>query len=229
MQISQVQGDSHTGAMGQDHGINASTPDSLILRKPSPTMRPSQTCDCASTLPTSRTSFTLWHLKFELEVQEQHHRGCELFGVHRNKKQKVFARFPFKVAWFSARMTFACFEYTSGTSNPGYSVRCKNFVHSQYSPVIQTFYEIENWDFKSSGTEIVRDIEAMERRIMSMYRDGTSGVYDRDEYDMIHAEVFFVSFAKSAPVSILDDRVFWAVIRVFKKLLEINDDTDKTL
>jgi hypothetical protein len=68
-------------------------------------------------------------------------------------------------------------------------VRCKNFVHSQYSPVIQTFYEIENWDFKSSGTEIVRDIEAMERRIMSMYRDGTSGVYDRDEYDMIHAEV----------------------------------------
>ncbi|CAG1977275.1 unnamed protein product [Fusarium graminearum] len=136
-------------------------------------------------------AYSFWHFKFKLEVQDQHHRGCELFGMHRNKKLAVMAQFPLKVAWSSARMTSACFQYTSGTSTAGHSVRYKNIVPRNHSPVFRTISEIRKWDIrKIPEIEIVRDMEAIERRIVSMYRDGTASPYDRDEVDWTHAETY---------------------------------------
>ncbi|KAL3600144.1 hypothetical protein FPOAC2_04375 [Fusarium poae] len=133
-------------------------------------------------------------------------------------------------------MTFACLEYTSGTSSPGQSLRYKNVDQADQSPVIQTIYEILEWDMKSKPeTEIVRDMEVMERRILSMYRDGTASAYDRDEYDMSHAEVLYSVFESAVSDYALldrmiqDNRVLRAVLRVFEKLLKVNRDYDGSL
>ncbi|KAF5227261.1 hypothetical protein FAUST_11893, partial [Fusarium austroamericanum] len=140
-----------------------------------------------------------------LTNMDQHHRGCELFGIHRNKKRKVWARFPLRVAWLSARMTFACIEYTSGTRTPGHLVRYKNIVHSDHSPVIQAFEEIIYWDIQSMpGTRIVQEMEEMGRRIMSMYREGTASPYDRNEIDASHAAEKLGIFLESSTVTFAD-------------------------
>lgn len=155
----------------------------------------SSRCNCASILPTSRTSFMLWHWKFELAIQDQHHRGCVLFRIQRSRKRKALTRFPHKVAWFSARMALACVEYATGTSKLGISVPYRNVVHSHHSPVFQTFAEICEWDIKSRpATRIIQDIESIERQVLSMYRDGTASPNDRDEINMNHAEVRRLQF-----------------------------------
>ncbi|QPC58077.1 hypothetical protein HYE67_000308 [Fusarium culmorum] len=189
MTVSQIQRHTHARNISQSYATNSAALGNTLLSEQGPVMDLPSICDCASTLPTSRFSYSFWHLKFDLEVQEQHHRGCELFGIHRNKKRKVAARFPLKVAWFSARMTLACLEYTSGTSTPGYSVRYKNIVPSEHSPVIQTIFEIYGWDRLMPGTRMVQEMESMERRIVSMYRDAVASPYDRDVDDLSHAEV----------------------------------------
>lgn len=190
MQISQIQRYTETPVISRDYATNSATLGNTMLTEPGPVMDFPSICDCALTLPTSRFAYSFWHFQFKLEVQDQHHRGCELFGIHRNKKRAAMAQFPLKVAWSSARMTFACFQYTSGTSTAGHSVRYKNIVPRNHSPVFRTISEIRKWDIREiPEIEIVRDMEAIERRIVSMYRDGTASPYDRDEVDWTHAEV----------------------------------------
>lgn len=195
MQISRVRRYTHTGPIAQKQATNSLELGSLVSEESSLGISLSSRCNCASILPTSRTTFVLWHWKFELAVQDQHHRGCVLFGIQRIKKRKVLARFPYKVAWFSARMALACVEYSTGTSKLGISVPYKNIVHSDQSPVLQTFAGIWDWDIKSKpATRIIQDIESIERQILSMYRDGTASPNDRDEDDTNHAEVRRLQF-----------------------------------
>ncbi|KAG8355662.1 hypothetical protein FVEN_g12864 [Fusarium venenatum] len=66
-----------------------------------------------------------------------------------------------------------------------------------------------------------------------MYRDRTASPYDGDEDDVSHAEMFFYAFLEVGDDYVLldemieDSRVLWTVLRLFQKLLEINDDTDR--
>ncbi|KAI6753980.1 hypothetical protein HG530_013156 [Fusarium avenaceum] len=207
-------GCARTGPIAQQQATNPLALGSLISDEPGIGMSLSSRCN----------------------LQDQHHRGCVLFDIQRNKKRKALARFPYKVAWFSARMALACVEYTTGTSKLGIFVPYKNVVHSDHSPVIQIFGGIWDWDIESRpATRIIQDIESIERQVLSMYRDGTSSPNDRDEDNMNHAEVFFYSLIEiNCGCTLLDrmiedDRVLVAVLRVFRTLLLISDDSDGTL
>lgn len=149
-----------------------------------------QGCHCATSLPQSRTSFRIWNIKFELEQQEHHLTSCKLWGTKRGMKRITRATFPIRLAWLSTRMTIACFEYASGTSRPGLTIRCRNIVHTEDSPVYKLLDSfVDGMEYRGITKQMVRKMELLERDILAVYANGQASPGDIDEHDRTHAEV----------------------------------------
>ncbi|KAH6967385.1 hypothetical protein EDB82DRAFT_356854 [Fusarium venenatum] len=88
-------------------------------------------------------------------------------------------------------MTHACFEYTSGTSRPSLSVRCRNMVYD--SPVISTIVSFTHDESLGSATAShkVTKLESLEREILTLYSKGLASPLDTDQYGDTHAKILF--------------------------------------
>jgi hypothetical protein len=149
-----------------------------------------QGCHCASTLPKSRTSFRFWNMGFHFEQQEHHHPSCKLWGTKKGTKRRARADVPLILSWFSVRMTYACFEYASGTSRPGLSLRCRNVVRHMDSPVCKLIWSFHrNTAICDTPKQLVRRLESLERDILTLYSKGLASPLDTTEYGKTHAEV----------------------------------------
>ncbi|KAF5236568.1 hypothetical protein FAUST_6482 [Fusarium austroamericanum] len=155
-----------------------------------PNMRPWQGCHCAAALPKSTTSFQFWNLGFLFEEQEHHLRSCKLWGTRKGTKRRAKAEFRIKLAWLSSRMIDACFEYASGTSRPGLSIRCRNIIPCGDNPVIKAIWNVQDGLRQSSTqTQMILKLEIFEREILRLYSKGLASPLDTDERGRTHAEV----------------------------------------
>ena len=105
-------------------------------------------------------------------------------------KRTAKATLPFKMAWLSARITVAYFEYVSGTSRPGLSIWCRNIVRRVASPVCEAIYSFltDIFDVSTMKQAALR-IRLLEREILTLYTNRQASPGDVDEYDKTHAEV----------------------------------------
>ncbi|RGP58932.1 hypothetical protein FSPOR_11641 [Fusarium sporotrichioides] len=154
-------------------------------------IRLGQDCYCATALPKSTAFFTFWKLEFIFEEQEYHLQSCKLWGTRKGTKRKTRADFRLKLAWLSARIFHTCFEYTSGTSGPSLSIRCKNTVRQENSPVRKAMYNFCGGKSVALGTlrQMTLDLELLEREILTLYSKGLASPLDTDEYGYTHAEM----------------------------------------
>ncbi|KAL2671428.1 hypothetical protein Neosp_014014 [[Neocosmospora] mangrovei] len=128
--------------------------------------------------------------EFQQQVPGKHRRTCKFFGIDGQTQRRVNAQFPLKIAWSTARMTLACMEYTMGTRSPGCSVRFKNIVPQQYSPVLRALIKTGNSILASrSVSETMQLLEGTEREILSLYREGQASPGDVDENGRSHMRV----------------------------------------
>lgn len=158
-------------------------------------------CNCRRNSHPSGFSFAFWNLKFEFQQQVpgKHRRSCKFFGIDGQTQRRVNVQFPLRLALMSARMTLACMEYTVGTSSPGFSVRWKNIVPGQYSPVVRVLIETAgSIEASRSTNETIQLLEGAEREILSLYRDRKASPDDRDEDGRCH---FSVSYRKYVHMS----------------------------
>jgi hypothetical protein len=192
-------------------------------------MRPRRGCYCRSAVPESTTSFKFWNLQFLFEEQEHHLPSCKLRGTTKGTRRRAKAEFLLNLSWFSARMTRASFEYASGTSRPGLSIRCRNTVRRIDSPV---FTVIENFVFKYSRSRVVTpsetvlDLEALEREILTLYSHNRASPFDTDEYGYTHAEmlcIWLVSRFMLVHTRLLNERLVYALTSCLGTLLQAND------
>lgn len=147
-------------------------------------------CHCATSLPKSITYFNFWNMSFKLEQQEQHLPSCKLYGTKKGMKQTVKTTLPIRLAWLSARMTVACFEYSSGTSRPGLTIRCRNIVKLRDSPVYKICYSFYRRVKRTCTTkEILHELELLERGTLKLYSDDQASPTDVDYSGLTHAEV----------------------------------------
>ena len=129
-------------------------------------------------------------MKFELEEREHHLPSCKLWGSKKGMKRTAKATFPLKLAWLSARTTLACFQYTTGTSQPSLSIRCTIVVPRRNSPIYDLCYTFIGED-ELPLNESIRNIELLEREILTLYTCGQASPGDVDEHSDTHAEVRF--------------------------------------
>ncbi|CAG1974497.1 unnamed protein product [Fusarium graminearum] len=156
-------------------------------------MRPWQGCYCVAALPKSVKSFRVWNLRFQFEEQEHHLRSCKLWGMRKGTKRTAKAKLRMKLAWLSSRMIDACFEYASGTSRPGLSIRCRNIIPSDDSPVVQVIRNVEYGLWQSSTpTQMILILKTMEHEILNLYSKGLASPLDTTEDGNTHAEVNFL-------------------------------------
>lgn len=158
-----------------------------------------QGCYCAAALPKSTTSFQFWNLQFLYEEQEHHLRSCKLWGTRKGTKQRAKAEFRMKLAWLSTRMIDACFEYASGTSRPGISIRCRNIIRRMDSPVIKAIWDVKNEQLTPpiTQTRMILALETMKRDIINLYSKGLASPLDIDERGLTHAEALIPTLSSS--------------------------------
>ncbi|KAI8713881.1 hypothetical protein NCS52_01234000 [Fusarium sp. LHS14.1] len=203
----------------------------------SPNRLISPMCDCKRRSRPSGFSLAFWNLKFEFqqEVPGKHRRTCKFFGIDGQTRRRVNAQFRLKLAWSSARMTLACMEYTMGTSSPGCSVRFKNIVPQQSSPVLRALIETGKSILASrSASETIQLLEGTERQILSLYREGQASPGDIDENGRCHMRMFIEIFANidffwvqilgfSFPATEVQERVWRdkSVLAVVLRILQV--------
>ncbi|CAG2000495.1 unnamed protein product [Fusarium graminearum] len=205
----------------------------------SPNVRSWQGCYCAAALPKSRTSFQFWNLGFQFEEQEHHLRSCKLWGTRKGTKRRAKAELRMKLAWLSTRMIDACFEYASGTSRPGLSIRCRNIIRRIDSPVVTAIWKVENKLAQpNTPTQMILILKTMEHEILNLYSKGLASPLDTTEDGDTHAEILvsnvFLPIWYIYPFSILvpssrirqkvlqNEAVTFAFISLIRALLQAN-------
>lgn len=159
---------------------------------------PSPVCDCNRENRSSGFSFAFRNLKFDFQQQipGKHRRSCRFFGIDGQTQRRVNAQFPFKLTWLSARMTLACMEFAIGTSSPGCSVRLKNVVPAQHSPVLLALQKTAQTISTSRSTnETIELLEGAEREILSLYKERQASPGDVDEAGLCHVKVGIGNYA----------------------------------
>lgn len=151
-------------------------------------------CNCHPAEESSTVSyaFNWWLLNFHFEqhIPFKHRRGCKYYGIHRKTPRVLRAEFPLMMWFFSARLTLASFDFTTGTSSSGISIRCKNVVPRSQSPVPgQIERLIKEIAFGDSVDETQEHFDSFERAILSLYRDRESSPNDRTEQGESHLTV----------------------------------------
>ncbi|EEU34027.1 uncharacterized protein NECHADRAFT_85464 [Fusarium vanettenii 77-13-4] len=157
-------------------------------------------CNCKRKDRSSGFSFAFCSLQFEFKQQipGQHRESCKFFGINSQTERRIKAQFPIKLAWLSHRMTVASVDYTIGTSALGCSVRYRNVVPRQHSPVRKVLLDAARGILASRSTN--RTIQLLEytgSEILSLYRDGRASPSDRDQDDRCHTEMFIETFVNS--------------------------------
>ncbi|CAG7557563.1 unnamed protein product [Fusarium equiseti] len=192
VQITGIQSRPNTDFATAEQNMGLQEDLGKALYKQSTNTRLWQSCHCASRIPKSKTLFSFWNLRFELEQQEHHLPSCKLWGTKKGMKRTAKATFPLKLAWLSARTTLACFQYATGTSQPSLSIRFTNIVPQSNSPVLDLYnkfwldmYNVYNAD------QLVPEINLLEREILTLYTCGRASPGDVDEDGYTHAEVKF--------------------------------------
>ncbi|KAJ4138675.1 hypothetical protein NW768_002528 [Fusarium equiseti] len=184
-------------------------------------------CHCASSIPKSQTFFSFWNMVFELEQQEHHLPSCKLWGTKKGRKRTVKAMFPFKLACLSAHTTVACFEYASGTSRLGLSIKLRNIVERQNSPVYKLVDSSAEEMLEGFTIEqFIRRIELLEREILTLYTDGHASSEDIDQYGDTHAEMIFQVFTGWGPILskiLRDNRLTHVFVSLVRTILQAHN------
>lgn len=190
MQIKDIKTLPDTGFVAAEQDLNLQKRYSSLTKTRSSRSGYWHGCHCATTIPHSVTYFHFWNMSFKLEERDHHLPSCKLYGTKKGMKRTFKTTLPLKLAWLTARMTVACFEYTSGTSRPGLTIRCRNVVKLRDSPVYKicdSFYKRVKLRFTTE--QIVHELDLLERGILNLYSSNQASPGDVDYSGLTHAEV----------------------------------------
>lgn len=181
-------------------------------------------CNCDGESRPFRFGIALGGLKFQYEQQSpiHHSRGCKYHGINKQNARVLKAQFPLGLGWFSTRITLASIEMKRGMGDLVGSITVRNLVREcAIKPELDNTIE---WIRSSaSRTEIIQGIQAIERTILSLYRDGKASPYDRNLYGRTDCDVRLIDSSHSC--SILTYRRCLAAYTLCNKNLAHVDDS----
>ncbi len=165
-------------------------------------MRGTRPCNCPLNSGQETYQYLVLGMEFRLnqELVRQHREGCTYYGIPRKQKRTLQAQFPIMFGQFLGRLNRACVEYAVGTSRPGISLRFRNIVPRNQSPIIQIFYDqtdryhhrltksLRNIH-KVSPEEAFCRLKQVENAVLSLYREKKSSPWDLTEDGDSHETV----------------------------------------
>lgn len=163
-------------------------------------------CQCRASTARSTTScieLCGLHVFSRQERLSAHERNCPLHSATQRRTRVVGARIRIHLGSFLSVLVEAsltCSTGGAGGSSFGPSVRWKNLVPSDQSPVYRELFSVGLWLLagrKPSPTEVVYRLQMLQKNLLGMYQKGEASINDVDELGNNHLQVCFAYIPRS--------------------------------
>ncbi|KAI1457538.1 hypothetical protein F4805DRAFT_428169 [Annulohypoxylon moriforme] len=193
---------------------------------------PLLSCSCTSSSRSVAYSYVFCGMKFQFQqrLPRQHRQDCKFYGIDRKPDSTYEVQFPLKMGWFSMNMMRASIVLTTGNNSPGISVCLKNIVRWMDSPFCQEVEQFRIWlnnSIRIRPKELIGRLDALERKILGMYRDRKSSPVDRDENGKSHAMIFLQTVEDHIQYILANEAVatrFLQLLYVLMEPIQANND-----
>ncbi|KAI0183054.1 hypothetical protein EV127DRAFT_475435 [Xylaria flabelliformis] len=189
-------------------------------------------CGCRANIAHSSTSslklrnFSVFSRK---QTRSRHERSCSLHAVTREHTHAVGARVCLRLGSFLNCLVEANFWCTMGQGGYalGPSVRWKNIVPRNQSPVQIEFDRVGSWLMSGpSGqrareeAEVVDRLKTMKENVLTLYKQGQASINDVDQNSNNHLQNFVDLLVRSLNRELLTREVVDAAISVIRFYIE---------